>query len=973
MSIDPNQEEKFVLSLSDVWRLYRRAKKKIFFGAISMGLLGALIALTRPVEYQVEGTFREKSPKPANVGSSLIAMMMSGAGGGIENEAFATLKSRKLLQPVVEKLNLQGTITRKQDLDTYLKRMQDNAKVEYAQWFSPLYPALVDINCPLKLEAISFQEEGPLLYRVVFPEDREHYQLLDLKGTVVGEGTVNAPYQNEHVQFTLTCDSQAPLDTDPYLVIFWPMQLQTNLIRNKLKIETDKNDKNLLKISYQNRDRQLATQLVNMLMNCYADYLKETHDRHASLQLQYLKQRQEESGEHLAKVMENHANLLSQDLSSSGFADAEKEMEFLALRQHEFKDRLISNELEIKRLQNLQTGRCAYYDQYKDHDGGTNVINHVLEEIRNLKQQRDALEIALRKSSFLDPAELENAFDLQLVEIKEIQLSIQELEEMKLNYQQGLPVNRESKLFNDPRFLIKNWYEKVQMAGGDGKEKKHFLFYLDNLIRIFHVHEKIVNERLTHQQNPSSEFEGINLETAHELYIAYSKRLNELEGKMRENHFVIHQMEDPNFEISSLSTVITDPVSNTMITKASEIVLDLKDQNNRSNKEQERLKEELNLQRGFLQMHLQQANQLLKLHLQLVEEKIYALQNVTLELIHQRISVLEKNLYDYISARLDNLKQERLIIEQHMDELHQEMASLPHRWISEKLIQQNVEINELIVQEVAKMVESKNISHKLELIQSAPVDYALPPIQPRSNYLLLYSIFGAALGGLITFGTVLVRSTSRGLPASTTNLKLQQQYVAGHFSKHYSSSSNNPLKDQDLDTLHRLQYYFSDQIQENGNSFLLIEGKGPDYSSDLASLFIKKGKRVIRLFLTFESAPLQEKGLLQYLEGKAAFPEIKQGANGDFIEAGGPCRFSIELLGQPAFQKLLEKLKQNYDCIIAISQALPSSAEAESLLSLFPLIAVTIDQETLPDLEPYFKLKDSNKKVAFVMVSPDDV
>ena len=105
------------------------------------------------------------------------------------------------------------------------------------------------------------------------------------------------------------------------------------------------------------------------------------------------------------------------------------------------------------------------------------------------------------------------------------------------------------------------------------------------------------------------------------LYLDYSKQLVQMEGKIRQNLFFIHQLENPEFEISSLSAQVEDEVSQNIIRKASELLLNLRDQNNQSLKEQERLKEELKLQRTFLCIHLNQMVALMELNKQLMERK----------------------------------------------------------------------------------------------------------------------------------------------------------------------------------------------------------------------------------------------------------------------------------------------------------------------------------------------------------------
>lgn len=966
MDRDNHQSEQTPVSFSDCWRICKRSKRQIFLAIGFLALVGALIALAKPIEYQVEGTFREKSPKSANLNSSLIDLIITGnIGHSVENEAVSILKSQKIIHPVINKMNLQATLAREQDQDSFFNRIKSHSIVEYFLLSRREYPSLADPYCPLQVESIVYNLEKPLSFKVIFPNDDQHYHLLDLDGQIVGSGEINLPYLTEELQFTLKCVNQQFEHRQTYSLSFWPLPLMTAKMKKKLQIESDINDKNLLKITFKHRDRHLAAQFVNTLMVSYQDYLKSDHDRQAALQLGYLKEKQGETQLHLEELMGKHAAALSEDLISSGFADSEKEMEFMAQSQHEFKERLISNELEIKRLQNVQMGKCVYYDQYSRNAGDHNIINAVLKEIRELQQQRDALALALKKSRFLNPENLKMAFQQQHADLAEVQVHLREISEMLHDFQHGADLNTASRLYNDPAFLVKAWHQRMQRLEGNRQEYGvQFHAYLSNLKRLFSVHEKIIRERLTHQQDPFFEHQGIHLNTAQELYLDYSKRLNDLEAKKRENAFLIQQMQDPNFEITSLSTVLSDSVSSEMIQKASRLLLELKDLNNRSDKEQLQLKEELNLERGFLLMHLQQTNQLLLLNQQLVEEKIFSLQNMTLELIHQQISVLEKNLHDYIDTRLDNLKQERSIIEQQMDQLHQEMAALPKRWANEKMLQQNLDINELIVQEVAKMVESKNISHQLELIQSAPLDAAIVPIHPLSSGVILYSVLGALIGGLLSFSLILGKSLSNGILASTANLKLMGQHVSGSL-----SDSENAK----LETLRRLQSFMSDHQLDQ--SLLLIEGRGPDYSADLSDLFTKKGKKAVRLFLTFDQpAESDQPGLLHYLEGQASFPAIHHHPLGDYIESGGAASFSIELLTRDRFSALLLKLKADYDWIIAISHAGPTSAEAENLAALFPLVAVTVCDETLQQLEPYLKYaRDPNKRVTFMMIADDDI
>ncbi len=136
---------------------------------------------------------------------------------------------------------------------------------------------------------------------------------------------------------------------------------------------------------------------------------------------------------------------------------------------------------------------------------------------------------------------------------------------------------------------------------------------------------------------------------------------------------------------------------------------------------------------------------------QLIKEKISSLQNITQELIRQQITILEKHLLDYAKSRLESLSHERSVIEQHQSDIAMEMSATPSIWASQKLVDQEMEMNKRIVQDIASLGESKNISGNIELNQSAPLDLAIMPIFPKSPHLFIFGAMGAFLGGFLTF------------------------------------------------------------------------------------------------------------------------------------------------------------------------------------------------------------------------------
>jgi hypothetical protein len=117
---------------------------------------------------------------------------------------------------------------------------------------------------------------------------------------------------------------------------------------------------------------------------------------------------------------------------------------------------------------------------------------------------------------------------------------------------------------------------------------------------------------------------------------------------------------------------------------------------------------------------------------------------------------------------------------------------------------------------------------------------------------------------------------------------------------------------------------------------------------------------VITLDLNFNRTKDSSPGLLQYLKGELKTLPIQKGEEGDWIASGGENPFASEMIASPAFQKLIEQLKPQYDWILAFSSAPPSSVMAESLAPHFPFIALTLEQEKIEELNFYVRFLKSH-------------
>lgn len=469
---------------------------------------------------------------------------------------------------------------------------------------------------------------------------------------------------------------------------------------------------------------------------------------------------------------------------------------------------------------------------------------------------------------------------------------------------------------------------------------------------------------------------GLDLIVAKEIYGKYVNELSELESQARQHNYITQQMDEPGFKITPLCTILSDPISLDMIVKTNTLLLNFDDYDNRSSKERERLVAELAIQKDALKTHVEQSLTLIHLRQDFVNEKIVQLQRVLLALLEEQVTILDTQLRDGLSSVLEHLKLEKVLMEQNLMDLRSKMATLPKQWAAEQMVNQQMNINRSIVEEVSKVVESKNIANNLETFQSLPLDLAVAPLHPRPAHLVLFTIAGAIAGAFLSFVGILAWSVAHGLPASPENLRGAGYHVSGSLSgRQKNMVADAPLLDSDLDTLRRLTAYMTavpvGQERIGGQSLVLLEGSGPDYSASLADLMSKMGQKVVIVDARFDdyngsTAP----GILQYLEDKISFPSIVSRGKFDFIGSGGICRYSNELLSSKRFQMFMTGLKERYDWVIVSSSARPEGAEAISLLDMFPCAVLSMTEQPVNELTACLSYaKKPDHKISFVFVT----
>lgn len=857
---EQHHDDNIWISLSDLWMLIKRSKKKMILYALLGAILIATYGLTKPMVYISNASFREKSSSPSvtHTSTSIAAVLLGSSRGGSFSEAISTFKSRTLLAKLVKQMNLQGTLSKHGAYFPIMGNVRDNLKTEFSLLMDVKGPFFPDNELPIALQNLNYDGEIPRGIKITFLTEDTFALSTSRKANPV-PGKLGEPVEINTVSFTLVRQNDEPLSMQEFNLIVQPLSAAILILGNKIEAEVDRDDKTLVRLKCVDTNRFRATKILNATMAAYQHYLREEQMRISQAQIAYLESRQDEMKVSLHQLMQEHATVLAFDVVNLGFPDIKSAMAFFANAQQKCNQDLLAIDLELKALKQIQRAGIIYKPVNGSQEQAA--VENLVNKIRDLRQQYDSLEVSM------------------------------------------------------------------------GDVLKKFP-----------------------RQNIPGEFQGIDLNTAKGLYLGYSKELDSIEAAESQQKYIINQIAEPTFDISSLSSILTDGVSQKMIAEASAHVFALKDQNNRTTKELERLRQELVVQKGFLTEHLNQSIELLKLRHNLILEKIQNLKILTLDLIEQEVSVLDKHLFDLVKTRLEQLDQERSVIVQHQKDLQEKMAKLPVQWVSERIVDQQMNLNANMVEEITKLVESKNTSHNLDLIQSAPVDAANIPVQPKNPRTLFLAVLGAILGVVFALGHAFARTLIDGFPVSLSNLQLARQHIAGKLSERFQTAPESTLADNDLATLRRLTVFLEQQPSQLGQgrtASFLLGPKGMNYSSRVAQLLSKQGRKIVIISLKFDQfkQTQEQDGIIQYLEGIINWPNIHKKAEYDFINSGGVTRFGHELLCSSRFPILIEELRKKYDWVILVSRAPIGSPEAEHLISIAQNSVISIAGETWKDIQ----------------------
>lgn len=443
-------------------------------------------------------------------------------------------------------------------------------------------------------------------------------------------------------------------------------------------------------------------------------------------------------------------------------------------------------------------------------------------------------------------------------------------------------------------------------------EKEQLTANLQDFLKHLVSRQKNLEESASYLEKSETDFRGMTVKGARDLFQQYCLQLDDLHAQLKQVVFFRDHLHEPDFEISTLSNVLNDPVTQELVHKSSTLEAQLCDSITRSGREHERVKETLAIHKKFLESHLNQTLELGKIRILLFKEKIGSLSSVMKELLLQEKAVLE--------TKIGHLKHN--------------LQQIPELWHLDKRLKFKSELTKGMMEGLTQITESKNLSRHLYQVESKPLDGALTPLQPTSPRLLLKPLAFALGAATLFYLAYLISAFIRGLPLSLATLRLLGAHTSGSLSYNCSSSFEE-LSQSDLATLRNLTSF----LKEKKGTLALLGKQSSRIFSNLAHLLTFYEKKLLFIDCNFD----------QQLQAH----QLRHEKDCDFLSLAGSSHHAFEFLSSQNFVSLIESYKSKYDYIFLLCNSPLSSQESHQLLQLSDHSIVTTIEESQAVLDPY--------------------
>ena len=222
-----------------------------------------------------------------------------------------------------------------------------------------------------------------------------------------------------------------------------------------------------------------------------------------------------------------------------------------------------------------------------------------------------------------------------------------------------------------------------------------------------------------------------------------------MESLVQQLAFLKGELLRPDFEISSMSSLLSDPFLQSLLKGTAELSLQLHDLVNHTSREQDRIRDSIAFTKQFLDHHLRQKIDLLQLELELTRLRARRIQNGMLEQIRSEKSLLEKRV--------------KLV--------QQEVAELPNKWLLENYFEVESELTKNLLKTFVSIEQSKMLEKMTFHSNFQILDPVFVLAEPRKRHSFPFAAMTGVFIMILYLSFQVASLGQRGFPISMQFIK----------------------------------------------------------------------------------------------------------------------------------------------------------------------------------------------------------
>ncbi|NNC95628.1 MAG: AAA family ATPase [Chitinophagales bacterium] len=322
----------------------------------------------------------------------------------------------------------------------------------------------------------------------------------------------------------------------------------------------------------------------------------------------------------------------------------------------------------------------------------------------------------------------------------------------------------------------------------------------------------------------------------------------------------------------------------------------------------------------------------------------YTAEDEKVMVIDRKIMDIEKYIRESIANTKKNITVKRKEIQSSIEEAEKIFVGLPTKEKQMVILERNFQLNQKIFNFLTEKRTEASIAEAATISFHRIIQKAYTPTHPVSPKKTLTMIVAGFLGLIIGISFVYIRVFIGGKFQSRDEIeKIASTPVAGIIKKY---KKNHPEVDQDFQAL-VMNLKILDDISKHDSILITssIAGEGKTFTvRNLARAYGSIDWKVAVVDLNFRNPQLHKEfgladlpGISEVIEGKCDIEETYQSAEEGhltIIPAGNNLDQPMKLINHPELEKILKKLKMEFDLVIIDSPATTITPDAIRLMSL---------------------------------------